>query len=464
MLVLATLGSFASAQAVRPKPAPKAEARPKPVENGAQAGPEAVASTLYMVVQVKSDNKLGVDPATYVKNAIVEAREVLNEDAKQRNQPPVCEFEMPDPRAITEAVYREFAAFADQETLASGPAADPAQPTRVRLQPVPTNSSLWAFDLIDDPAAPPSEGAKKLLVLQKLTITRRSGAVNHYEPKRLTEAGPADDLKMVLPGSYVLHLDLKDPPTNYIITAQKITGGESEEIKGTWPESDQYFVIILRDFRGQRKALFETIKAKEPNEKGLRITNPLDDIRLDRDFVLTFASLGVKLQIAPPEFEPGKYLPTMPLVPRRDPKRAWIYFPLSREQAAAEFAKLSSLDGAQVIDAILKSGPSTAEKEPEVEIKPGMSPRWLELTAMPDGQRFRRELTIKDYKGLQSTLPEVWRLQVYEGQSGRAILVGHPDSSRQGGFVVDVPIENWPGEIEKGVKTDARAGKSQDSK
>ena len=426
---------------------------------------QPVNSTLYMVVQVTKDKAV---PPSLVREAIIDARDELNKQAKQAGQPPVCEFETPVIRMITESIFREFSAFADQDEERTAPdeKSDKVHASRVRLQPVPSRDSLWEFDLnAGEPAR--SDGAERdLLVLQELIITRKSGKTDPpYKPVRLAEAKPSDDLRMVLPGSYVLKLDMKDPPVRYEIKAEGIVSGKKESIKEDWPESDQFFVMVLGNFRGDRKRLFEAVKAKEKDEPGIRVTNPLDDVRLDRDFLLTFASVGVKLQIAPPEFEAGKYLPTMPTIPKRDPRRAWILFPLTRKEVEAELAKLPK-DSAELSEFIHKSNPSLASREPELEVKPGMAPRWIELPPTPDGQRFRRELTIKDYKGLQAALPEAWRLEVYEGDAGersRAIFVGHPDRPRDGVFAAEHLIQNWPGAIEKGVKDDELAKKKAET-
>jgi hypothetical protein len=459
-------GSWTAAQPVKPPRRSATDdvrkAPEKPRRIGGQVAPDEarlVDSTLYMIVQVNKDSPV---PPNLVRDAIIDGRDALNEQARAAGQPPVCEFETPLIRVITESVYREFASFADQDNPVADAPPGEGRRNRVRLQPVPSGESLWAFDLNAGDDRRTAGGERDLLVVQELKITRKSGKVQTYKPVRLGEAREGDDLKMILPGSYILKIDLTDPPTRYDIQAQGIVGGKVETIAGDWPKSDQFLVIILRNFHGDRKRLFEAVKAKEPSEPGIRVPNPLDDVRLDRDFLLTFASVGVKLQIAPPEFEPGRYMPTMPLVPKREPIRTWILFPLTREEAESELAKLRDLDSGQIAQVIRSATPSLASQEAELEIKPGMRPRWIELPKTADGQRFRRELTIRDYKGLQAGLPEVWRLEVYEGQLGdrpRAILVAHPQRTNEGVYVAERRIENWPGAIEKGVKDEELAGK-----
>jgi hypothetical protein len=432
--------------------APKAQAGPNPPAEATphRVGEESrVAATLYMVVQVKREKSV---PPGLVRDAIIDAKDALNDNARAGGGEPVCEFETPVIRMINETIFREFAAFADQEP-APAQAFDPAdaRASKVRLQPIPSRDSLWEFDL-NTAKGSSGGGERDLLVAQELTIERKSGKKDTYKPVRLAEAKPNDDFRMVVPGSYLLRLDQKDAPVRYEIKAQGIVSSKEETIREEWPESDQFFVITLRNFRGDRQRLFMAVQNKVA---GIRIANPLDDVRLDRDFLLTFASLGGKFPATEPEFEPGKYVPAMPKVPGRDPNRAWILFPLTKEQVGSELAKLRDLDASSLPAAIRASGPSLAAQEQELEITPGMRPRWIELASTSDGQRFRRELTIKDYRGLQATLPEVWRLEVYELEANgksRAIYVAHPERSKEGVIVAERPIRNWPGAIESGVK------------
>lgn len=59
------------------------------------------------------------------------------------------------------------------------------------------------------------------------------------------------------------------------------------------------------------------------------------------------------------------------------------------------------------------------------------------------------------------------RLEFYEGQvdgRSRAILVAHPERTREGGFIADRQIENWPGAIEKGANDAELAWKKEASR
>ena len=86
------------------------------------------------------------------------------------------------------------------------------------------------------------------------------------------------------------------------------------------------------------------------------------------------------------------------------------------------------------------------------EVDPDTKPRWVEITeTMP--ARFRREIPLKDFKGLLDKYPSVWSLLVWEFDDGRPAAISIQLADGNEVLVLEQEIKRWQTALQEKVAT-----------
>src|SRR5205807_776242 len=104
--------------------------------------------------------------------------------------------------------------------------------------------------------------------------------------------------------------------------------GKKDEVHADrWPETDRYFVIILRNFKGNRNLLFTTV------QDGNQVPNPLTQVRLGPDLMFVFANLGINTPRAGSAIDENDLVTQVLGLRGRKVRRVWMLFPLTEASA-----------------------------------------------------------------------------------------------------------------------------------
>ncbi|MBX9628748.1 MAG: hypothetical protein K2X82_33450 [Gemmataceae bacterium] len=341
----------------------------------------------------------------------------------------------PTIKAVSPAFFEEFQAVVDR---AGPPAAAADEGVSIRL--LPTREAIYEIKL------------QPTQVLKKLRVTYQKGGQKDYAP-----AAPGTDkaaLVLTVPGRYAFTPEPDDVPLSYDGDVAEL-GKPAATVKGDWPKGDKFFVVTMRNFRGNRQRLFDVIA--DPK----MVANPLDNVQLGNDLLFAFASLNSSAA------DPGddgldsenNLSMTVESIARRNPRRVWVLFPLDEagmREARDKYRKLSSTELPEAIRAdAVKAAEAAA-------VGPGTGPRWYELPPEPTPageppRRFVRKVKLDDVAGLAEKYPQLWTLVVWEFDSGNdrpeAIQVKHPKDDRV--YVLERERPGWQKVVQK-VKPPAK--------
>lgn len=273
--------------------------------------------------------------------------------------------------------------------------------------------------------------------------------------KEVKEYDPAKDaavLALTQAGTYTFRLPADTVPTAYEAEFETLKG-EKKVIKGDWPKSDNFFLIRLRGYKGNRDALVKTLRDRD------KVGNALDDLKIGKDVVLAIGEAqATDNEPADEELrDKNKLFVSVPRLRRGTQRRAWMLFPLTAEQATAELAKFEGKGPDDVIKFIQESKPALAADQ--VLIKDGSPPRWMELPptdGAAEGLRpnaFGRVLTLvaeekervtpEDYKKLLDKYPAAKRLLVYEFDKTPTALMYKPNADKDPALVNETELGAW---------------------
>jgi hypothetical protein len=343
-----------------------------------------------------------------------------------------CDIEgKPNIRAISPAVFQEIESLAGRTPSKT---TEPPTPEGFFVRRLPVRDLAWEFHL-------KSPGQ----VLKKLTITYKNpegSEINkEYQPSAPQDNGP---LMLIVPGSYSLRVEPKHEPLAY--EAEVLDLGEKPQtIRGRWPSSDRYYVITMVNFRGNRETLFHTLQDPQA------VPNPLDSIRLGNDLVFVFANLEATGATLEGDLFAGNNLILGAPPPRnRRAARGWMLFPLTEGEMKGKLAELRKIrNEEQVVQEVRKNAVKVKEN---LEVSPSTPAHWVEITESGGG-RYRREIPLKDFKGLLEKYPTVWGLLVWEFDDGSnppaAINIKLPDGSDA--LVVEQEIKKWSSALQERI-------------
>jgi hypothetical protein len=315
----------------------------------------------------------------------------------------------PSIKAVSPAFFEEFQKLVDR---AGPPVAAADEGLSIRVLP--------ARELIYEIKVQPTQ------VLKKLRVTYQRAGVKEYTPTAPDGKSP---LILIVPGRYAFIPEADDAPLKYEGDVAELGKANLPAIAGEWPKGDKYFVVTMRNFSGNRKRLFEVITDKN------KVANPLDHIQLESDLIFAFASLNSTAADPGDEgIDPEHNITiTVETIPSRNPRRAWVYFPLEEKAAKEAAATFRKFDSVQITDEIRKNAVRFVDRKQVAVVGSKDEARWIELPAEfpnPDPKRFTRKVKIDDLPEFVDRYPHLWMLVVWEFDNGKpeAIQVKHPVS------------------------------------
>jgi hypothetical protein len=333
----------------------------------------------------------------------------------------------PAVRSVSPAVFEEIDAIANP-----GAATPEAVKAAGGLKRITSSDNVWQFKLNS-----PSQ------VLKKLTIKYRKADGKDYD-KEYQPASPQADAPLVLlaPGVYALRPESADQAVSY--EAEVVSLGEApQKMEGKWPASDRFYVITMRNFRGDRDTLFATLQ----DEK--KVANPLDSIRLGNDLVFVFANLEASGAESGGIIVGNNLVISLEPPRRRSVARGWFLFPLDENGMKEQLDAYRKITDAK--EAISKVRENSVAAKDAFEISPGTTAKWLELPAM-NGQ-YRREIPMTDFKGLLEKYPTAFGLIVWEFENEQGMRSAIQLRLPGGGLsmVREQELLNWANSLKQKV-------------
>jgi len=331
-------------------------------------------------------------------------------------------------RPIRPTIYEEFESLINQTTAGTSPEADGLLTPRL----IPAREVLYEFRLKE-----PTQ------ILKSLKVTYKTAGVKEYEPKD-PRTDPQAPLTLTALGRYALRPEPKDEALRYEAVVSTL-GSKDEVVTDRWPESDRYFVIIMRNFKGNRNLMFATV------QDGNQVPNPLTQVRLAPDLMFVFANLGINTPRSGTAIDDNDLVTQVLGLRGRKVRRIWMLFPLGEDNCRQKRDEYNKLDSDQLSQEIRKNQYPPGAK---VEVGPSSAPRWIELGDLGNGEVFGRRIPLKELSNLKQKYPRVYRLLVWEFDDGRtapgAIAVQNPDGRRV--WLIDEEVREWATALEKSLK------------
>lgn len=274
-------------------------------------------------------------------------------------------------------------------------------------------------------------------ILKQLSVKYKKAGDKVYLP---AAPGKKSPLVLTVPGRYAFTPEPNDTPLSYTCDIVEL-GKDDSQMKGNWPKSDKSFIVTMRNFRGDRKLLFDTI------QDGKKVANPLKNVRLGNDLLFAFASLNSDAAIRR-RWKVGadsQLTMTIETLPERNPRRVWVYFPLNEKEMNETLKSYRKFEGAELSSEIRKKAAAV-----DAKVGPTTAPAWFELLPPPpivDGvppAEFVRKIKLENLPQLSQNFPRVWMLVVWEFDDGgtkSAIKVKDPKDEPV--FVLEQELEDW---------------------
>lgn len=379
--------------------------------------PPAPGKTLYLVLRT--------GPEETEKGVLATLKQgVEKSGAKTAGEPTI--------RLVSPAFYEEFQALVDR----AGPPAAAADGA-VSIRQLPSRDAVFEIKL------------ERAQLLKQLRVEYKEGGVKKYTPEA---AGGKSPLVLTVPGRYAFTPPADATPVSCEGDVAEV-GKPDTTFKQDWPRGDKFFVVTIRNFVGEQKKLFEVIQDKA------QVANPLDNVALEGNLEFAFATLNSSAPLpGDDELDAESNLKlTVETVPRRSPKRVWVYFPLDEaglKAARDSYRKFGSVElPAEVRKDRVPAGEAAT-------IDPQTAAKWYELPAEPtpagtDPARFTRKVKLDDVAGLAEKYPQLWMLVVWEFDTGtpEAIQVKHPKDDRV--YVLERERPGWQKIVQKASKPPA---------
>jgi hypothetical protein len=259
-----------------------------------------------------------------------------------------------------------------------------------------------------------------------------------------------------LPGYYYVRLPDNFSPQKYSATVVDVREpGAQNVLNGTWPARGTYCLIEIPGFEGDRRHLKQVLE--DPD----RVGEPITMSEVIETISLFHAQIGEKLPGNTESFD-KQFLHVKYLKPEnRSPKRVWMKFPMTEEEARQTVSKWVGQDGtwkaggkisadirADALVQLPADWNPANKKLPIYKIAPEDGPRWYELPAIQDEKQQYfggawEFVNVSDWKSAKA--PRDWRVYVFEFERGgemEAVKVMHP-AKQVTVRAVDEPLYIW---------------------
>lgn len=279
--------------------------------------------------------------------------------------------------------------------------------------------------------------------------------VVYEDPKtkeRKTETiapGPDGRVKIITPGRYLVHVfNQADPERRPIQFVVRSFDGEKDrpELKIDVPRENTYWQVVVQDFAGDQKRLFEVLADPEI------FANPLVSKKLsERKLVL--GSMVLIDRYGDVNIAGNTVTFTFYKPPGSKPTRVWMKFPIEPEEVEKELAAYRKLDEFELPARIREENPSLADEPAPLRPRPEPA-RWHEIPLSKDGVSFERSFELdqldawkaRKNKGVHQLI--VWQLDDGQGGNAQAYILADP-VGRTKAAVKAEEVTSWPVKIQE---------------
>ncbi|MFO0957181.1 MAG: hypothetical protein U0800_06900 [Isosphaeraceae bacterium] len=289
--------------------------------------------------------------------------------------------------------------------------------------------------------------------LKNLDIVYESARTKARRVETVAPGGADGRIKIITPGRYLIHgVTQADPDQRPVQFVVRSFDGEKDrpELKIDVPPENTYWQIVVQDFPGNQKRLFEILAdpdmfanplvSKKLSERKLVLGSM---VLIDRYGAFTITNNVVTFSF----FKPAG----------SNPSRVWMKFPIEPEDVDAELKKYKDLDEFDLPARIRGEDPSLAGESGSLRPKPS-PPRWYEIPLSGDGVTFVRSFELDQIdawqarrnKGIHQLI--VWELDGGPGGKAQAFILGNPATKEKARIKAE-DVEGWPVRIQ-----DARPG------
>ncbi len=289
------------------------------------------------------------------------------------------------------------------------------------------------------------------MVLQELELISEKDGKKETRKFKPTNAGDKSAVVVptALPQVYTVRLEPGEAVASFVargVVLQKPGERQPVEIRGSWPQPENHYLVAMRNFTGNHQDLLKIIQTDQ-------VPNPLEDAILGQDLTFVFASYGFKLPRTG-TFDGNDYIPFLTTLARRKPARVWMLFPLTDEECTEAGKTYGSLKPDALPRAIRQAHPAWARANPQLAVAPQQPPRWIELPFDSNRGGFTRRLELKDVRQLQAKYPTARRLIVYEFDDGETqeAIAQEDERTRKLVYALEQDVKEWPGGIAEVVR------------
>lgn len=316
-----------------------------------------------------------------------------------------------------------------------------------------TAADYSAYQRLTNPDAPLIEPPRKMTPNKELEVRQLPASVPTWEfsllgpmPREISQVDivyegkdktpqkliPSTDagapLTITQFASYVLKPPKDKTPLKYTAYVRELAGSEPRQIPGEWPRGDHFFLVRLNGFKGDRESLAAMIKSKDvPNAFGFfeikdDVTLALAEAKSSKYVALRNAIEGNKVYVNAPPLKGAA------------PRRAFMLFPLSKEQFDIQLAELREMGDAELPEHVRKSVVTPME---DALVTADSKPMWYEMPLVLDDNNlakfpagsFGRVLSLAtldpnkkiepvEYQKLLERFPQAYQIVVYEFDDG----------------------------------------------
>lgn len=324
----------------------------------------------------------------------------------------------------------------------------PTQTTEeLQLRQLPALIPTWEMTLL---GAVPRQ-------IDKLKLTFMNDA-GETKPLELTPSlKPEDPLTMTQLGTYALRLDKgvfeslgkeEGVEPNWKVTEYEADVStldkKSKTVTGPWVQDDSYYLIRL-DGIDQHRELFSSV-IKDRSENGIGGV-ALDVFNVAENATLALGNAGVTAEGTGEDFVENKLGISIPALSKTNCARAWMLFPLTKEQAETELKALNVLSLGDVPKTIRSRNPVMAGTD--AVVRPGDSATWFEVPRAGAGapsnvppSAFHRDIYLVDtniantkpeeYRKLLESYPNAHKIVVYEFENATGTVRNSPEYTVRG--------------------------------
>lgn len=275
-------------------------------------------------------------------------------------------------------------------------------PGGMEFRRMPVVEPKWEFKLPN-----PSEQLLKTMVVKYA----KAGEITYIA--KSSDPTKEKQFELIERGRYGIAQISDDVPESFKATLIQLGSKKEIIVEGAWPETVALYMVAIRDFVGDKALMYNQLKDSKV------IPDPAKDIQQE-NFTFSFLNMTNVSPTDIPVVANGKYIATVAKSPEISPKRVWILFPLTKQQAEEQEKLLNDpkIERETVAKTIRSQGVVPVTEDAVADLD-SQKPKWIELGEQGLGQPFRRDISLGDDLGkFMKNYPEVYQLVVREFDNG----------------------------------------------